>query len=108
MAIARITSSYRPLGCTASSSTIASMDEADPGITVSTTSARTANISPIVLRTTQTSRLIFRPVLIDNRSNPDASIDGEFVYQKKGVKSEWEDFNQLPLSKLKADEWIRL
>jgi len=77
-------------------------------IQVSSTSRRTADIDPIILRETTTTRLIFRPVLLDNERNPDAPMDGTFIFQRKTPTSPWSDFTTLPLSKLKADEWVKI
>jgi hypothetical protein len=77
-------------------------------IRVSSTSRRTADVDPIVLRETTTTRLIFRPVLLDNPGNPDAPMDGTFIYQRKTPTGRWSDFTQLPLSKLKAEEWVKI
>src|SRR5437879_4358811 len=87
---------------------ISLMGQDDREVRVSRTSAHTADVTPIVLRETKTSRLIFRPVLLDNPHDRDAAIDGEFMFQRKTPKGAWEDFNELPLSKLKATEWVRL
>ena len=77
-------------------------------VQVSRTSARTADTSPIILRTTKTSRLIFQPILLDNPHDPEAAIDGEFIFERKSPNGTWAKHNELPLSKLKATEWIRL
>ena len=77
-------------------------------VRVSSTSRQTADIDPIVLRETSTTRLVFRPVLLDNPRNPDAPMDGAFVFQRKAPHSQWADFTALPLSKLKADEWVKI
>jgi hypothetical protein len=54
------------------------------------------------------TRLIFSPVLLDNPGNPDAAIDGTFIFQHKTPTSSWSDLNTLPLSKLKSDEWVKI
>jgi hypothetical protein len=77
-------------------------------IRVSSTSRRTADIDPIILRETSMTRLIFRPVLLDNPGNPEAPMDGTFIYQRKTMSSEWVDHSELPLSKLKAEEWVKI
>jgi hypothetical protein len=48
-------------------------------IRVSSTSRRTADVTPIILRETSMTRLIFRPVLLDNPGNPKAPMDGAFI-----------------------------
>ena len=77
-------------------------------VQVRSTSLQTADIDPIVLRETTTTRLIFRPVLLDNPRNPDAPMDGTFVFQHKAPRNPWADFTALPLSRLKADEWVKI
>jgi hypothetical protein len=52
--------------------------------------------------------LIFKPVLIDNAHDQDAAIDGAFIYERKSPNGTWGEVNELPLSKLRAQEWIKL
>ncbi|MGH9919185.1 MAG: Shedu anti-phage system protein SduA domain-containing protein, partial [Nitrososphaerales archaeon] len=77
-------------------------------VRVSSTSRQTADIDPIVLRETSTTRLIFRPVLLDNPGNPAAPMDGTFIFQRKAPNDGWTDFNELPLSRLRATEWVKI
>ena len=35
-------------------------------------------------------------------------MDGAFVFQRRASGREWSDFTRLPLSKLKADEWVKI
>jgi len=77
-------------------------------IRVTTTSGRTADITPIVLRETSTTRLIFRPVLLDNPHSAEATIDGCFVHQRKSPRTGWTDHSELSLSNLRAEEWIKI
>lgn len=77
-------------------------------IRTSSTSRQTADVDPIVLRETMTTRLVFLPVLIDNRSDPDAPMDGVFAFQRKGRNDQWEGVSSMPLSKLKAGEGVKL
>jgi hypothetical protein len=72
------------------------------------TSKRTATLTDLVLRKTQTTRLIFRPLVVDNIHNQEACIKGWFIFQKKGLKDKWDDIKTLDLSKLKKEEWIKL
>jgi hypothetical protein len=91
------------------------METPDPGqardsgaIRVSSTSRRTADIDPIILRETSMTRLIFRPVLLDNPGNPNAPMDGAFIYQRKTQSSGWTDHSDLTLSQLRAEEWVKI
>jgi hypothetical protein len=72
------------------------------------TSARTAEVPPIVLRQTDTVRLLFCPLLIDNAANPEASVKGEFVYQKKGRADDWVPVERLSLGSIKKGEAYKL
>jgi hypothetical protein len=71
------------------------------------TSDCTMDISPILLRETSTTRLLFNPrwVSEDKSSNP---LRGGFVFQRKSPKNEWSNFESKSLSSLKKDEEYRL
>ncbi|MFF1990289.1 Shedu anti-phage system protein SduA [Bacillus mycoides] len=77
-------------------------------INVRTTSRDSAVCDDIELKKTSTTRLIFRPEIVNNNNNPEASVRGCFIFQKKGRNAPWEDYKELELSKLKAEEWIKL
>ncbi|WP_100373014.1 Shedu anti-phage system protein SduA [Bacillus sp. FJAT-45037] len=77
-------------------------------INVRTTSSNSAVSDDIELKKTTTTRLIFRPEIVNNNKNPEASVRGCFIFQKKGKNASWEDYKELELSKLKATEWIKL
>jgi hypothetical protein len=76
--------------------------------TIRRRSGDTADGDPIVLRETQTTRLVFIPRLVNNAAHPERPVNGAFVYQKKRRDDSWEDHNELRLSNLKADEWVKL
>lgn len=76
--------------------------------TVRSTSSNSADVSDIVLRETETTRLIFRPLIVNNPNDADACIKGWFIFQKKEKGKQWEECESLPLSKLKDGEWIKL
>jgi hypothetical protein len=80
------------------------MDE----IFTKSTSHVTAQASDIELRETTTTRLVFRPVIIDNHNNREASVKGNFLFQRKLRNSQWEDFETIPLSKVKGGEGYKL
>jgi hypothetical protein len=61
-----------------------------------------------VLRETKTTRLIFRPILVDNIKEKEASVKGTFVFQKKGLSDTWEDSESTSLSSLKKGESVKL
>lgn len=77
-------------------------------ISVKSTSSRSAECSDVVLRTTNTTRLVFRPMIVDNSADPQAAVNGVFIFQRKGPKDEWSDTDAIPLSALKKDEGYRL
>jgi hypothetical protein len=80
-----------------------------PKVITRSTSRSTAETDDIVLRETQTTRLIFRPTLIgDNLKNPEALANGNFIFQKKGRIDRWEDVPAESLASLKAGEMRRL
>lgn len=74
----------------------------------SSTSARTAECSPVVLRSSDQVRLIFRPVIVDNRAQPRACINGEFVYERKKKNGVWEATNTVSLNSVKTGEQYKL
>ena len=75
---------------------------------VKSTSASSAECSDIILRTTSTTRLVFRPMLVENRNDASAAVKGTFLYQRKGPKDDWPDLATISLSSLKKDEGYRL
>ncbi|MGD8780721.1 MAG: DUF4263 domain-containing protein [Ignavibacteria bacterium] len=76
--------------------------------TVHSTSKYTAECDEIPIRKTKTTRLVFKPLLIDNLRNKNAVIKGSFFFQKKGIKDEWIDLKDLSLSNLKSGEYVKL
>jgi hypothetical protein len=85
-----------------------SRTEVDEPIRLTSTSARTAQAEPIVLRAGPRSRLVFHPVLVANATDPDAAVRGVFTYQRKGDGDEWEDVHTLNLSQLRKGESVQL
>ena len=76
--------------------------------TVKSTSKRSATTDDVVLRETDITRLIFRPILVDNPKQNEASVKGTFIFQRKGQSDKWEDSESIPLSKLKKGEGVKL
>ncbi|MCG7861594.1 MAG: DUF4263 domain-containing protein [Candidatus Thiodiazotropha endolucinida] len=72
------------------------------------TSRVTAEATDIVLRESESIRLIFRPTILDNRNNVDAAVKGVFLYQRKSKKANWEDFETIPLNSVKVGEGYKL
>lgn len=79
-----------------------------PDIILRSTSRTTAVAEPIVLRSGSLVRLVFIPTIVDNINNPDASIQGRFIYQKKSKSAEWEDIKEETLKSLKQGEGYQL
>ena len=77
-------------------------------VSVSPTSRNSALSDEIILRETMTSRLVFRPLIINNIHDAKASVKGAFIFQRKNRKDQWEDHRDLLLSSLKATEWVKL
>lgn len=73
-------------------------------ITRSTSNA-TMDVSPIVLRETSTSRLIFAPVWV---SESDNSLRGVFRFERKSRLGTWESVEHEKLTSLKSDEGYEL
>ncbi|MEP7355166.1 MAG: Shedu immune nuclease family protein [Acidobacteriota bacterium] len=80
------------------------MDE----LRVRSTSKQSAIVTDIELRRTTTTRLVFRPMLVENEKDPTASVKGTFVFQRKGGSELWQDSLAVPLSSLKKDEGYNL
>ena len=77
-------------------------------IKVSSTSRSSAITDDIILREKETTRLVFRPLIVDNAQNQEASVKGTFIYQRKSRSQEWEDYRTLNLNRLKSGEWVQL
>jgi hypothetical protein len=78
-------------------------------IKTKSTSLRTAECEPIVLRQTDHIRLVFLPMLIDNPAAPEACVRGQFIYQKKLTRNQWGPVTApTSLSGLKAGETYKL
>lgn len=72
------------------------------------TSRRTADVSPVLLRVGEQARLIFRPTLVDNPRDAAAAVNGAFVWQRKKKADQWESATEVPLSSLKSGEGFQL
>jgi hypothetical protein len=62
----------------------------------------------IELRSNTGTRLVFRPEVVKNPHEIEASVRGTFIFQKKKTSGLWYDYKTLDLSKLKDSEWIKL
>ena len=77
-------------------------------ITIKSTSRFTAEAPDIGLRENETTRLMFRPIIIENPNNIDACIKGSFLFQRKSKNEQWEDFETISLASLKMGEGYKL
>lgn len=68
----------------------------------------TAEGDPVVLRETQTTRLVFKPLLVNSAQDRRQPVKGSFVFQRKSRNDAWEDHSELQLSNLKATEWVKI
>jgi len=77
-------------------------------IKIESTSLKSAKGEDIELRVTKSTRLVFRPEIVTNIKKPKASIRGTFIFQKKKISGDWEDYKTFNLSRLKDSEGIKL
>jgi hypothetical protein len=76
-----------------------------PNIVTTSTSSETMSVSPILLRETGTTRLLFHPSWVQTSNNP---LRGGFRYQKKGRNETWEEFEGRSITTLHRDEAYEL
>lgn len=60
-------------------------------ISVESTSAATASVSPIIISqsSTDVTRIVFEPVLVDNLNDKDKCLSGKLIYEKKSKGDEY-------------------
>lgn len=75
--------------------------------TVVPRSSSAVECEPVVLRQNKTTRLVFKPLLVNNPNDERLAVKGCIVFQRKGKNDEWQDHNELPLSRLRAGEWVK-
>jgi hypothetical protein len=74
-------------------------------ITTESVAVGAQETDPIVLRESETRRLVFKPMIVDK---PEAPVRGYFVWQRKLKANEWEDITGETLTALKAGEGYAL
>src|SRR3990172_13346089 len=74
---------------------------ADERITTESVALNVLETDAIVLRESETRRLVFKPMIVDQ---PEAPVRGYFVWQRKRKLDEWEDITGESLTALKAGE----
>ncbi len=68
-----------------------------------------SKVEDIIIRESENTRLILRPVLVKNSSEPEACVKGAIIYQKKDDNGEYkEDKNVFDLRMVKKGEFARL
>lgn len=77
-------------------------------ITIETVSKDVAQCNAVVLKVNETFRYLFIPKLINNSKDQSKCISGQFIVQKKAKNYDWENYNNLPISKLAMGQWINL
>lgn len=75
---------------------------------VASTSRTSAECSDVPIRTTNKTRIVLRPMVVDNPENPQASVKGTLLFQRRGPGEEWEDSPSIPLSSLKGGDGVKL
>lgn len=81
-------------------------------IDVISTSAVTADISPIVLNQTKMLRFKFLPTLVDNKKEPHKSVSGKLVYEKKHMNDSSfptdhpSTTNKVSRQSVKVGDWV--
>jgi hypothetical protein len=78
---------------------------ADDKITTESVALGAQETEPIVLRESETRRLVFQAMIVDK---PGAPVRGYFVWQRKLTGDEWKDITGETLTKLKAGEGYSL
>jgi hypothetical protein len=77
----------------------------DERITTESVALTVQETDPIVLRESETRRLIFKPMIVDQPEDP---VRGVFVWQRKRETDEWEHITGETLTSLKAGEGYAL
>jgi hypothetical protein len=77
-------------------------------IEINSTSPFTATCPDVIIRLGEQTRLIFRPEIVKNSSDPSACVHGRFIYQKKARADKWENFERTPLTSIKKEEGFQL
>ena len=73
------------------------------------TSRKTAEVIDISLdENPGDTRKAFRGMIVDNQKNPEESVRGHIVHQRKNRSEEWEDVKSINLNTLKGGEGVKL
>ena len=77
-------------------------------VTIKSTSRTSAQTEDVLLRESGTTRLVFRPVMVVNPSEPKHCIKGWFLFQRKKTSGNWSDYQISDLNSLKDAEGMKL
>ena len=72
------------------------------------TSAKSSEIAAVVLRETESTRLVLRATIVENENNPDAGVKITLAHQRKAPITPWVDVPTKRLSSLKIGEEAKL
>jgi len=78
---------------------------------ITTTSRDSAIVEPFVLRPGNTRRLVFKPELVNNKSDESKPVRGHIVWQRRSgseKNEEWADESHFKLSQMTAGSGIKL
>ena len=75
---------------------------------IRSTSRQSAVVEDKILSAGKTTRLVLRPLIVDNSKNFEASVKIVLIHQRKTPKETWEDVPVVSLNTLKAGEEVRL
>jgi hypothetical protein len=73
---------------------------------VRSTSADSAEVSPVVLSEAKTTRKVFKPEIVRKVGEPRCVLRGFLVHQRRGTNGQWEEVEHIDLRKLKAGEGV--
>jgi hypothetical protein len=78
---------------------------------ITQTSADSVVVEPIVLRSGDLTRMVFKPQIVNNKQDENKPVKGHIVWQKRGksdIGDEWADEAHTKLSKMTAGSGIKL
>lgn len=77
-------------------------------VEVVSTSSVTADTSPVVLNQTDSLRFRFLPTLVTNEKDPQKSVSGKLVYERKPRKEHSFPTDKVSRKSIKTGEWMEL
>ncbi len=77
-------------------------------IMVRSTSNSTSDVSPIILKCTEQLKFSFNPVLVDNPNNPEHSVSGKLVLEKKRKKDDTYPSEKTSRRSIKVGDFLEL